>query len=92
MEAELTSLQNVFVVRPPPSWWVKLGDFGVSKRVAHNNTSLNTSIETDYSAPEIFGMVDYESEDAPGYTNAVDMWSLGCLVHWLLTYHQPLQK
>ena len=72
-----------------PNWWVKLGDFGVSKRVIHDGTSMHTSIETPYSAPEIRGFVSIDAE-ASCYTSAVDMWSLGCLVHWLLTQQLPL--
>ena len=50
---------------------------------------MHTSIETDYTAPEIRGFILVEDE-ASHYTNAVDMWSLGCLVHWLLTLKLPL--
>ena len=74
-----------------PNWWVKLGDFGVSKRVKHDSTSLHTSIETEYTAPEITGHIAVEDE-ASCYTSAVDMWSLGCLVHWLLTHELPLSR
>jgi serine/threonine protein kinase len=28
-------------------------------------------------------------EDVSGYTNAVDMWSLGCVVYWVLTKSIP---
>ena len=50
---------------------------------------MHTSIETPYSAPEIRGFVNIDAE-ASCYTSAVDMWSLGCLVHWLLTQQLPL--
>ena len=49
---------------------------------------MHTSIETDYTAPEIRGFLPTEDE-ASSYTSAVDMWSLGCLVHWLLTLRLP---
>ena len=66
-----------------------MGDFGVSKRVKHGSTSLHTAIEGQYSAPEmLFGMEDENSS----YTSAVDMWSLGCLIHWLLTGNLPLSR
>lgn len=52
---------------------------------------MHTSIETDYTAPEITGYVDVEDE-ASCYTSAVDMWSLGCLIHWLLTQELPLSR
>ena len=84
-------LQNVFVVSTGPRWWVKLGDFGVSKRVKNDSTSMHTSIETDYTAPEITGHLNM-GDEASCYTSAVDMWSLGCLVHWLLTGELPLSR
>ena len=44
----------------------------------------------DYVAPEAFNLVDDGSDDdESGYTNAVDLWSLGCLTHWLLTIQCP---
>lgn len=77
----------MFVIQRGPSWWVKLGDFGMSKRVHNEQTAFHTSINAVYSAPEMLGLV---SEDEEGtYTNAVDMWALGCLMHWLLTYRGP---
>ncbi|KAI4140989.1 MAG: hypothetical protein L6R39_005558 [Caloplaca ligustica] len=82
---------NVFVVTQGPEWWVKLGDFGVSKRVKDDSTKLHTSIDTNYTAPEISGHVDVE-EGASYYTSAVDMWSLGYLDHWLLTKELPLSR
>jgi serine/threonine protein kinase len=53
---------------------------------------MHTSIETEYSAPEILGFIVDGSEESSKYTNAVDMWSLGCLLHWLLTQRLPLTK
>src|SRR5213079_717188 len=34
-------LQNIFVKSSSPHWWVKIGDFGISKRV-RENTALRT--------------------------------------------------
>jgi serine/threonine protein kinase len=85
-------VQNVFVIQKGPSWWVKLGDLGVSKRVADEMTRYRTSIETDFTAPEVLGFVGAGPEEASSYTNAVDIWSLGCLMHWLLTLKLPLTR
>ncbi|KAL8969166.1 MAG: hypothetical protein Q9183_002124 [Haloplaca sp. 2 TL-2023] len=60
---------NILVVTTAPHWWVKIGDFGVSKRVKNDATTMHTSIETDYTAPEILGLVEDE-DDASGYTTA----------------------
>jgi serine/threonine protein kinase len=38
--------QNVFVVQKSPDWWIKIGDFGISKRIGENTTSLHTEIGT----------------------------------------------
>ena len=88
-------LQNVFVFRKTPQspgWRVKLGDFGVSKRVRDAaNTSWHTSIEADCSAPEVLGLLGDYTEEA-SYASPVDMWSLGYLTHWLLTRNYPLTK
>ena len=64
--------------------WVKLGDFGVSKRIrAQATTTLHTQVLTQvYSAPEVLGL-DSNSETSD-YTNSVDIWSLGCVVYELL--------
>ena len=64
--------------------WVKLGDFGVSKRVlAQATTTLHTQVSTQvYGAPEVLG-TDPNSETS-NYTNSVDIWSLGCVIYELL--------
>ena len=64
--------------------WVKLGDFGVSKRVlAQATTTFHTQVSTPvYSAPEVLGL-DSDSE-TPDCANSVDIWSLGCVIYELL--------
>ena len=64
--------------------WVKLGDFGVSKRIlAQATTTFHTQVSTPmYSAPEVLGL-DSGSETSD-YTNSVDIWSLGCVIYELL--------
>ncbi|RPA99833.1 kinase-like protein [Choiromyces venosus 120613-1] len=74
--------ENIFVVCMSPVW-VKLGDFGISKCV-HNNTAFRSKVGTDcYAAPEVLRL-DTDAEN-PVYTNAVDIWALGCVVYELLT-------
>lgn len=68
--------------------WVKLADFGVSK--LERDTYLRTQTGTiAYSAPELFGLLPNRLRPRDVYTNAVDMWSLGCLVHEMLTTERP---
>jgi len=64
--------------------WIKLGDFGVSKRIlAQATTTLHTQVLTQvYSAPEVLGL-DSNSETSD-YTNSVDIWLLGCVIYELL--------
>ena len=70
---------------------MKLGDFGVSKRVREaSNTSWHTSIEADCSAPEVRGLIGGDHAEDASYANPVDMWSLGYVVHWLLTKRYPV--
>ncbi|CUS12982.1 unnamed protein product, partial [Tuber aestivum] len=75
--------ENIFVVSRSPIR-VKLGDFGISKRIrAQDLTTYRTQFCTrSYAAPEVLG-VDPNSETSV-YTKAVDIWSLGCVVYELL--------
>jgi serine/threonine protein kinase len=76
--------QNIFVTRKSPRWWVKLGDFGMTKRVAGESSVLHTEVGTRaFRAPEIM------DPDVDSYTNAVDMWSLGCVTYMMLTSKIP---
>lgn len=95
--------QNIFVASMAShTWRVKVGDFGVSKRVKHEGTktSLRTITGTpNYMAPEVmFREEDSDDEhetphaQSQGYTNAVDIWSLGCTLYELLTGQEPFEK
>ncbi|KAI9788350.1 MAG: Ankyrin repeat domain-containing protein 50 [Peltula sp. TS41687] len=84
--------QNIFVVSKSPNWWVKIGDFGVTKRIIEKDlTALRTQVGTrHFQAPEI--LEDIEDHESSEYTNAVDMWSLGCVMYALLTQTVPFTK
>lgn len=57
---------------------MKLADFGLSKRLT-NTTGYNTRAGSQsYMAPEILDLVS-------DYTDAVDIWSTGCIVYCLIT-------
>ena len=84
--------QNIFVYESSPNWCIKLGDFGVSKRARNDKTAMSTLIFSPYAAPEVREMNADENEEEDGelsYTNAVNMWSCGMVVHWLLTRKLP---
>lgn len=65
--------------------WVKIADFGSSKQA--KNTALRTRWGTNgYLAPELLGLLPRGTRE---FTNAIDIWSLGCLVYQLLTGQTP---
>ena len=65
---------------------MKLGDFGITKRIDNERTALRTYVGSPaYIAPEI---QDDESPES-NYTQAVDVWSLGCVVYVMLTQKHP---
>ncbi|OQD94882.1 hypothetical protein PENSOL_c023G10656 [Penicillium solitum] len=72
-----------------PDWWVKIGDFGISKRVSDGQTYLRTAIGTDgFIAPEV---LENDGSDSQ-YTAKVDMWSLGVLIHYMITKTLPFDN
>ena len=81
---------NIFVVQKTPWWWVKIGDFGISKRIQNQDTSLRTYTGThDYMAPEFFGYGVDIDEERSDYTHAVDLWALGCVLYKVCTGTVP---
>lgn len=68
---------------------IKIGDFGLAK-LARNGTAFRTEGGTkDYIAPEAAG-ADHDRETSE-YTNAVDIWALGCITHEMLTREPPFR-
>ncbi|KAH0606057.1 uncharacterized protein H6S33_004514 [Morchella sextelata] len=73
--------QNILVASRIPLH-IKIADFGTSKRA--ENTVLRTMLGTPaYSAPEL------TASSMSQFTNALDIWSLGILVHEVLTSKRP---
>jgi serine/threonine protein kinase len=83
---------NIFVVaRSDSSWDVRIGDFGISKRVNANETELRTITGTRYyMAPELDPML-VDDEETHTYTQAVDVWALGILLFQMLTLQMAFQ-
>jgi serine/threonine protein kinase len=77
---------NIFVVsKSASSWDVRIGDFGISKRVNADETALRTITGTrHYMAPELDPWL-VDDEEAHSYTQAVDIWALGILLYQMLT-------
>lgn len=84
-------MQNIFVVSKQP-WKVKIGDFGISKHI-DDATTLHTSVfSVGYAAPEMEGSSFGTRGNDFEYTNAVDIWSLGCVVYKMLTGQVPFSS
>lgn len=67
---------------------VKLADFGVSKHTG--GAALETRLgSSGYMAPELLGILPQGMRRTKGYTTAVDLWALGCLIHEILTGETP---
>lgn len=68
---------------------MKIGDFGIAKRVKNAQTALRTEIGTPhYQAPEILGYLD-EYAESSSYNSLVDIWSLGCVLYKIITQEVP---
>ena len=67
---------------------MKIGDFGLAK-LAGTDTAFRTEGGTrSYVAPEV-GIAT--CGDTSEYTNAVDIWAIGCIAHELLTGVPPFR-
>jgi len=84
----------MFVKEHESDLWIKIGDFGISKRArATDNTAFVTQIGTwAYMAPEISGLYENADSESSEYTNKVDLWSLGCVIHEILIGDAPFHK
>ncbi|KAJ5832702.1 hypothetical protein N7474_001013 [Penicillium riverlandense] len=86
--------QNIFVLSYGPDWWVKIGDFGLSKRVMEGFTGLQTFNSTPaFTAPEVYEQAwkQQQEDDAPvlDSTPEADIWALGVIVYYMLTAKLP---
>ena len=70
-----------------PEWWVKIADFGISKRTREGLTALRTLTGTPAStAPEVlFSFLQSNNRTNDSYTDAVDIWSLSVIAFSILT-------
>ena len=73
-------MKKNILVRSEPSdlWWVKLSDFGISKRAVNNLAASSTLKGTlRYMAPELLGFVKNGDESDSRNAQPADMWALG---------------
>lgn len=69
-----------------PEWWIKIADFGITKRIG--STALRTRIGTEaYLAPEVRGIytADSKKDDEDTFSFAVDIWAVGAIVFRMVT-------
>jgi len=82
----LMGFQSIFVVRPGPNWWVKVGNFGISKAIRSGKSTVGRW-DTEFIPPESQGF--YPVEDTGtlliGPSPAEDIWGLGQTIVVLLT-------
>ena len=76
-------MQNILVCRGSPHWWVKLTDFGLSKKRTDETAYRTTTGTHVYMAPEVLNYVPRINPRSNEYTNAIDLWALGCVVYRL---------
>ena len=67
---------------------VKIGDFGLAKMVGDGTAFRTEGGTRSYVAPEMG--ID-TGGDTSEYTNAVDIWAIGCIAHELLTRFPPFK-
>lgn len=85
--------QNILIVaKSPPVWDVRIGDFGIAKRVQGDDTELRSIVGSEaYKAPEMFPYMVRDSDNYP-YTQAVDLWALGILGYQMLASCLPFDN
>ncbi|TVY82186.1 Spindle assembly checkpoint kinase [Lachnellula suecica] len=78
---------NILVAsKPPDNWWVKLGDFGISKRTDAGLGFASTVKGTiRFMAPELLGFFDAGDDTDPRNEQAADIWALGEIAFQMLT-------
>ncbi|KAJ5097052.1 hypothetical protein N7456_007773 [Penicillium angulare] len=82
--------QNIFVLSNNPEWWIKIGDFGLKKRVLQGLTGRQTFNNVPaFTAPELYKAAreidSDEQSQSSEFNPEVDIWSLGIITHYLLT-------
>lgn len=87
--------QNILITSTTSPIEINITDFGISKQVQGTQLKTTCGIE-NYKALELRRLLPTaprrrrrRGEGPETYTNAVDIWSLGTLVHVILTSELP---
>ncbi|KAF7626482.1 hypothetical protein AFLA_013873 [Aspergillus flavus NRRL3357] len=83
---------NVFIMSTSPHWWVKIGDFGFSKRHTEG-VALQSMVGTLlFLAPEVLKLYPPglgRKRIRSDYTHTADIWSLGVMTFYMLCHDYP---
>ncbi|ERF69764.1 hypothetical protein EPUS_07590 [Endocarpon pusillum Z07020] len=71
---------------PPEQWWVKIGDFGISKR-AEDGVAVSSTLKgtLGFMAPELHGFAEVGSNPTSYNAQRADIWSVGEIAFRMLT-------
>lgn len=82
-------LENVLLTSPTPASKIVLCDFGIAKSLATNNRTHTIVGTVEYAAPEIFHNHTTTQASRKGYDFKCDSWSLGVMIHIMLSGISP---
>ncbi|KAK9477855.1 kinase-like domain-containing protein [Lipomyces japonicus] len=82
-------LDNILLVSQCPGSRVVLVDFGISKYIVGSRRMTTVIGTPEFSAPEVGFADNYLRNNRPGYDLKCDLWSLGIVLHILLTGISP---
>lgn len=89
----LIFIKNVLIKsKPPDSWWVKLGDSGLSKRAGQGNTLSSAKGTWGYMAPELMGFIGGDHGKDFHDDKSSDIWALGVMTFRMLTGDLPFES
>lgn len=83
----MTFEQNILIYNGPPSWWIKIADFGMSEYGIEEPGDQTQTATYGYMAPEILGyfaLIDID-KTVFDHPSAADIWAAGCIVYRLTT-------
>ncbi|KAL1862615.1 hypothetical protein Daus18300_008412 [Diaporthe australafricana] len=80
------STQNILIKsHSPDDWWIKLSDFGLSKRTEVSSGTIGIQGTPSFMAPELWGYIANDQLSRTAMAYPADMWSLGEIAFQLAT-------